>query len=144
MQRTRPGEGSIGSLLYGASNAVRLQFTDSLREHGLDHDMWIMLQTIKMGGEAGADPVEAAQRMLMPKGALIDAAERLVRDGWAKPISRISAPSSRLVLTKKAAKALPALESTGAFLLQHATNGFTQEDIEAFAGYLKRVIDNMA
>lgn len=144
MQRTRPGEGSIGSLLYGASNAVRLQFTDSLREHGLDHDMYIMLQLIRVGGEAGADPVEGATRMLMAKGALIDAAERLVRDGWAKPISRAQAASSRIVLTKMAVDRLPAVESIGAFILGHATNGFTNDELETLAGYLQRIIDNMA
>lgn len=140
MKRTRPGEGSIGSLLFGASNALRFRLGDSLREHGLDHDMWVMLQHVKVGGEAGAEPVEVAAEVRMAKGVLIDAAERLVRDGWAKPISP---GSSRLVLTKKAVVALPALESGAAFLLQHATNGFAQDEIEALAGYLGRIIGNM-
>jgi DNA-binding MarR family transcriptional regulator len=142
-ERTRPGEGSVGSLLFAASNAVRARLSDALRGLGLDHDMWVMMQNIKVAGEAGADPVEVASEMRMSKGALIDAAERLVRDGWARPMSRRATGAVRLMLTKKGEEALPGLDSTGAFILEHATNGLTRDEIEALARYLKTIIENM-
>jgi len=134
----------IGFLLNHASRSVVSQMRDKLRAVGLDHDMWTMIQNMRMGGEAGADPMESAARLRMPPGAMIDATERLVRDGWAKAIPGRAADARKYVLTPKATKALHGLDSEARLLIEHATNGFTHDEIEVLAGYLTRIIDNMA
>jgi hypothetical protein len=143
MTELQPGMDGLGFLLNYASRSVVGQMRDKLRTVGLDHDMWTMMQGIRVAGEAGANPEKTAVTLRMPKGAMIDAAERLVRDGWAKPVSKRSA-ETRLVLTPKATKVMHALNSEARLLLGHATNGFTQAEIDELGGYLKRIIDNMA
>ena len=86
--RTRPGMRGIGFLLNHASRSLLIQMDQALRGLGLDHEMWSMLQNVRASGEHGADPEEAAARLRMPKGELIDAADRLVRDGLARPPGR--------------------------------------------------------
>lgn len=139
----QPGMDGMGFLLNYASRSVVGQMRDRLRTVGLDHDMWTMMQGIRIAGEQGANPEETAAMLRMPRGAMIDAAERLVRDGWAKPVSKRSS-ELRLVLTPKATKAMHGLNSEARLLLEHATNGFTHAEVEQLAGYLKRIIDNMA
>lgn len=139
----QPGMDGLGFLLNYASRSVVGAMRDKLRTVGLDHDMWTMIQGIRVAGEEGANPEQTAEMLRMPRGAMIDAAERLVRDGWAMPVSKRS-PELRLVLTPKATRALHGLNSEAHLLLEHATNGFTHEEIEALGGYLRRIVDNMA
>jgi len=138
----QPGMDGLGFLLNYASRSVVGAMRDKLRTVGLDHDMWTMIQGIRVAGEEGANPEQTAEMLRMPRGAMIDAAERLVRDGWAKPVSKSA--GSRLVLTPKATKAMHALSSEATLLLEHATSGFTHAELEQLGGYLKRIIDNMA
>lgn len=144
MSKTAPGPGSLGFLLNHASRAVMQEHSAALRLLGLDEDMWIMIQNIRVSGDLGAEPVESADRVRVSRGALVGAAERLVRDGWAKPAPGRPVGAGYLVLTKKALDALPGVDSNATFLLERATSGFTHDEVEALAGYLRRIIDNMA
>jgi len=144
MTRVEPSMQGLGFLLNFASRSVVGRMRDKLRTVGLDPDMWTMLQSIRVAEDGGADPTHSAEMLRMPVGAMIDAAERLVRDGWAKPAPRRPAGSQAIVLTPKAEKALHGLDSEARLLLEHATNGFTRQETEELAGYLQRIIDNMA
>lgn len=143
-ERTTPGPGSIGMLLNHAARAVMQRHGDALRTLGLDEHMWIMIQNIRFSGELGAEPNDAADRVRISRGVLIDAAERLVRDGWAQPAPGRPVSAGYLVLTKKASDILPGLDTQVTWVIEHATNGFTHDEVEALAGYLTRIIDNMA
>ncbi|MHB8706637.1 MAG: MarR family winged helix-turn-helix transcriptional regulator [Coriobacteriia bacterium] len=142
--RTAPSEQGLGYLLSHASRAVQSQMRDKLRQIGLDDEMWTMLQNIFVAGEPGTSAAESAEKLRMPKGALIDATERLARDGWITPAPKTGAKTGRYVFTSKTRAALPGVRSEAHMLLEHATMGFSHDELEAFAGYLKRVIDNMA
>lgn len=142
--RTAPNEQGLGYLLNHAQRAVQSQMRDKLRQLGLDDEMWTMIQNISVAGEEGTSAAESADKLRMPKGALIDATERLARDGWIKPTPKTGFKSGRFVLADKTKASLPGIRSEAHMLLEHATMGFDHEELEQFAAYLKRVIDNMA
>ena len=142
--RTAPNEQGLGFLLNHAQRAVQSQMRDKLRQLGLDDEMWTMMQNVAAAGEAGTSAEESAVRLRMPPGALIDAADRLVRDGWLAPVSRSAGSTGRLILSEKTRKTLPGIRNEAHMLLEHATMGFSHTELDALAGYLKRIIDNMA
>lgn len=142
--RTAPTERGLGYLLNHASRAVQSRMRDKLRQLGLDDEMWMMIQNISVAGEEGTSAAESATKLRMPQGALIDATERLARDGWIKPTPKTGSKTGRFVLTEKTRAALPGIRGEAHMLLEHATMGFGHDELEQFAGYLKRIIDNMA
>ena len=143
MSRTMPNQEGIGFLLNRASRGMTSRMSDQLRPLGLDHDMWMMIQGIRRSVTPGASPAEVAERLYAPKGAMLDAAERLVRDGWAQPTPGEPASSGRLSLTNAGTKALVAIDSEAHFLMEGVTSGFTNEELESLADFLKRIIRNM-
>lgn len=142
--RTAPTEQGIGYLLNHASRAVQQQMRDKLRQLGLDDEMWTMMQNVSVAGDGGTSALESAEKLRLPTGALIDAADRLARDGWITAAPGAGGKSGRFVLTEKTRKALPGIRSEAHMLLEHATMGFSHDELDALAGYLKRIIDNMA
>lgn len=144
VSRTLPDQEGIGFLLNFSSRAVIGAMGDQLRPLGLDHDMWMMIQAIRRSPEQAASPADAAERLNNPLGSMIDAAGRLVRDGWAQAAPGQPARSGKLALTDKAAKALPGVDGEAQWIMEQATSGFTNDELETFADHLKRVIKNMA
>ncbi len=142
--RTMPTQEGIGYLLNRASRDVVDRMRDQLRPLGLDHDMWMMIQAVRRSENGCASPVEASERLHTQLGSMIDAAERLVRDGWAQVAPGQPADSGRIALTDKASKALQAIDGEARWLLEHATSGFTHEELDHLADYLKRIIQNMS
>lgn len=139
MSRTQPTQEGIGYLLNRASRGMTSRMTDQLRPLGLDHDMWMMIQGIRRSSGPGASAEEVATRLQAAKGAMLDAVERLERDGWVQAVA-----SDRFVITTKGNKALAAIDDAAHWLVEGATSGLTHEELDALADYLKRIIDNLA
>ena len=144
MSRTLPTEEGIGYLLNRASRGLVARLRDQLRTLGLDHDMWMMIQRIRRSGGQGTSAVEAAEYLRAPVGAMTDAANRLVRDGLLRPAPGEPQEGGRLVLTEKAAKVAAGFDNEVHWMMEGATSGFTHEELDALADYLKRIIDNLA
>lgn len=144
MSRTMPTQDGVGYLLNRASRGLVDRMSDQLRPLGLDHDMWMMIQIIRRAKRQCASPVEAAESLVAAHGSMIDAAARLVRDGWAEPVRGEPADAGRILLTDKAKKMLTGIDGEARWLLEHATSGLTNEDLDQLADYLKRIIKNLA
>jgi DNA-binding MarR family transcriptional regulator len=139
-----PTQEGIGYLLTRASRGITARMSDQLRPLGLDHDMWMMIQGIRRSAESGASPDEVAERLRASKGAMMAAAERLARDGWLQPAPGQDAKAGRLVIAAKGNRALSAVDDAAHWLVEGATSGFTHEELDQLAEFLKRIIGNLA
>ncbi len=123
---TLPSEDGIGYLLNQASRSVMARLGDQLRQLGLDEHGWTILRNAFHYQGAGCTPFTLAARLHIPAEHNVGAAARLVRDGWittgdGAPVSE----KSTLCVTQKAREAMPGLEDTASWVVEHATNGFT-------------------
>jgi len=142
---TVSSEESIGFLLNQASRSVVALLGDRFRQLGLDEHGWTVLHNAYAHQGNGCTPFTIAARLHIPAEVNVTAATRLVRDGWLTtgdggPV----AETSKLRVTQKAKDVMPGLEDTARWIVEHATNGFSNRECEEFSAYLKRFNENLA
>jgi hypothetical protein len=140
-----PSEDGVGALLNQASRSVMARLGERFDQLGLDEQGWIVLNNAYHHQGNGCTPFAMAARLHLSAESNIDVASRLVHEGWlttgdGAPV----AESSTLCVTQKAKDVMPGLEDAARWVVERATNGFTQRESDEFAVYLRRFNENLA
>jgi MarR family transcriptional regulator, transcriptional regulator for hemolysin len=133
---------SIGYWLTLTTQTYHRAVCDELAPHGITYRQLQVICWLKVEGELSQ--TELAARMLVEPPTLVGILDRMERDGW---ITRHGCPSDR---RKKIIRVNPDAEpvwdtimSCAARVRARATEGLSEEQLEALKGYLQEVRSNL-
>jgi DNA-binding MarR family transcriptional regulator len=142
--RLKRDQDGVGFLLNQAGRAIAAEIHADLRLQGLDYPEFVVLRHVLRDSPTMPDGVSVtylSNKLCLTPEDVEGRAQRLARGGWLKT----RGDNQHLVLfpSRKTHAALPVLEDTIHWVHERSLNGFTQDEIEALTGYLKRLLRNL-
>jgi DNA-binding MarR family transcriptional regulator len=135
----------IGYLLNRATRQFRLGFANRLMETGRRPQQAAALMAIGRSAERPMTPSQLADAIDMDAATTSGLLDRLVRDGWVESTRNPEDGRSRLVvLTPKAADALPAVVHTAATVSEAATACLSADEARTLEVLLSRLCEHAA
>lgn len=137
----------IGYILHKAAMISKNNLTCNFNPYGITPGQFIVLKEIlynnERTSELGLSPACIAERLDWDRPTVSGIIDRLETQGWILRLPNLDDKRSFLVqLTDKAAETLRTLDGIRKENHNMILNGFTEEEIALFKGYLSRVIDN--
>lgn len=137
---------SVGYLINKASKATKWDLSNRLSDLGLTASQFAVIKDIQIceAKELDATPAEIAKRLNSDRPTISGILERLVKQGW---VYRVMHPEDRrshfIKLTDKSKENLAILEELSNKTMEGALKGFKKEELQDFADYLQRIIENL-
>lgn len=134
----------LGFLLNKTARLLRARMREQLHSQGFDDTDYVVLRGAiahwERTGEATTAPA-LAKELVLPYEEVSTASTRLLRDNWF--VVRASGEPEALEPSAKAMKILPVMQDSGRWVLQAATNGFSNAECEQLTLLIRRMLDNL-
>jgi DNA-binding MarR family transcriptional regulator len=140
----KAGQEGVGFLVNQTTRAFSWHISKEIRQFNIQLPGYVVLRHLLREIEASPNGVpvpDLAEKLLMDPALVLDAAERLERDGWLK-MAGMGAHST-LKPTAKAYKIAPVLASASRWMLEEALNGFSRDEIDQLSSMLRRILRNL-
>lgn len=134
----------LGYLIGQTSRWLRALLAEELRFHGLDDTDYVVLHFVERAGDRGVGTKALSGRAEIEFDEVKAVARKLIRGGWLTDLPDPGERESRIVtLTPKALSVMPVLADAARWAIERGVNGFTTQEIEALAEYLRRMQTNL-
>ncbi len=140
----KAGQEGVGFLVNQTTRAFAQRMSREIGQFNIQLPGYVVLRHLLREIDASPEGVSATdlgRKLILGPQEILDAAERLERDGWV----RLSGAGSETLLrpTAKAFKVAPVLASASRWMLEEALNGFSRAEIEQLSALLRRVLSNL-
>lgn len=139
---------NFGYLLNKAARFMKWELSKRLEQHEVTASQWSVLKDLhlheKDENAQSCTAAAIADRLNIDRPTMSGIISRLNKNGWIETAVNPEDKRSQLVkLTDKSRDILSVLEELSNEIVEQALRGFSQEEVEMFKSFLKRIINNL-